>query len=311
METSHHEGCFVICEDALEKACDISLNAGIAYAVIAAGTDRHHVQSTWSAQAVAKYSGMNWRRASEAISALRAAKIITKTRGTKSRPRHHLRKPRKMIWIPTTLVVSANGETPPISRIRQTQQPDILQVGMKIYGAQNLIENGGLPPNMILHRYQPKTLMTWREFNVLGFRKDDRPSCLKGAGPIPASNPWPTIGPLFRVGLLEWVPHLAEGPEGELIHALNGDKLANEISHELAVFGDMVRDRTQQGDNCDWIIPVPRHIINATVIGIARTRYRPPKTRMTRAWWSQHEATMRFFRDTYRAQNRAMTRLAA
>jgi hypothetical protein len=39
----------------------------------------------------------------------------------------------------------------------------------------------------------------------------------------------------------------------------------------------------------DYLVPVPRHIANVQMIGIARLRYRP-HTRMTSAWWADLNA---------------------
>jgi len=311
MESATHEGCFVLCPRALEKALSESLNTGVAYAVIAAGTGRDHITTHWSAKAVATYSGMSWRRAKAAIDKLRAIRLITKTEGSQTRPRYRLRKPREALWIPTTFIVSAEGETPPIARVRQMQDTETAFLALALYGEQNLIEHGGISPNLIWQKYERNHLMSWAECGLYGFTRSECMTCRRGQGPIPSINPWDHLGPLIDVGIIELVPYLSEGDDGELIHALAGDSLAAEVGSELAGFTEEVQTRYGYGFDCDWIIPVRRHMASVTMIDVARMRYRPPKTRMTRIWWSNHTAQLMSYLEFYVAKNAELTGVAA
>lgn len=311
MEPTHHEGCFVLCEQALDKALDISLNMGIAYAVMAAGTGRNHVTTAWSADAVARYSGMNWRRAKAAIEKLRSVRLITKVEGSKARPRYQLRKPRKQLWIPTTFIVGAEDETPPIARVRQMQDAETAFLALALYGEQNLIEHGGISSDVIWQKYERDHLMSWAECELYGFTRLDSMTCRPGRGPIPSKDPWDHLRPLFDVGIIESVPYLSEGDDGELMHALAGDALANQVGLELADFTEEVQTQIACGNDFDWIIPVRRHMASVTMIDVARMRYRPPKTRMTRIWWSNHAAQLESYLEFYEAKNAAMKRAAA
>ncbi|MEX0429995.1 hypothetical protein [Spiribacter insolitus] len=311
MDAIHHEGCFVLCEQALDKALNVSLNTGIAYAVMAAGTGRNHVTTAWSAEAVAKYSGMNWRRAKEAIEKLRSVRLITKVEGSRARPRYRLRKPRKQLWIPTTFIVGARGETPPIARVRQMQDTKTAFLALALYGEQNLIEHGGISRNLIWREYERDHLVGWAECELYGFTCRDGMTCRPGRGPIPSKDPWDHLRPLIDVGIIELVPYLSEGDDGELIHALAGDALAAEVGSELADFTEEVQTRFSRGNDCDWIIPVRRHMASVTMIDVARMRYRPPKTRMTRIWRSNHVAQLESYLKFYEAKNAAMTGVAA
>ena len=49
-----------------------------------------------------------------------------------------------------------------------------------------------------------------------------------------------------------------------------------------------------------WLAPVPRHITNVQMVGIARLRYRP-KTRKTAAWWADLQAKGEGFLRRYEA----------
>jgi hypothetical protein len=49
-----------------------------------------------------------------------------------------------------------------------------------------------------------------------------------------------------------------------------------------------------------WLAPVPRHIADVRMVGIARLRYRP-KTRKTAAWWADLQAKGERFLRKYEA----------
>jgi hypothetical protein len=278
---------------------------------MAAGTGRDHVTTSWSAEAIATYTGMSWRRAKEGIDNLRKAKVIVKQYGKKSRPRYRLRKPRKKLWIPMTFIFGAESETPPIARVRQIQDADTTFLAFSLYGAQDLVEHEGLPSTMLQRKYQSCALMASGECEVMGFSVKEKPSCLKGSYPIPYGDPWSHLTPLFDVGVIEWVPYLTEGDDGEFIHALSGDDLAIEVASHLASFGEYVRTYFGYGFKSEWIIPVRRHRKRVAVIDIARMRYRPPLTRMTRQWWFKHALTLDEYRQFYREKTELIQRVAA
>ena len=103
---------------------------------------------------------------------------------------------------------------------------------------------------------------------------------------------------LTDLGLIESVPHLVESAEqsGEIIHPLRmglSDSIEDRPGRAAHEAGRALLTEGQ----CGWtlesgihqLVPVPRHIANVQMIGIARLRYRP-RTKMTSAWWADLNA---------------------
>ena len=97
---------------------------------------------------------------------------------------------------------------------------------------------------------------------------------------------------LVSLGLIEWLPHLMESSdeEAEIIHPYGTggsdvleDRLG-EMAHEAAwaLMTDRQRDWTEN-EGYNMLVPVPSHVQNVQMIGIARLRYRP-HTKLTGAW---------------------------
>src|SRR5262249_27943975 len=95
-----------------------------------------------------------------------------------------------------------------------------------------------------------------------------------------------------------WVPHLVESAEesGEIIHPLRMGR-SDSIEDRLGRAAHKAAITLITEGQYDWaekkgirqLVPVPRHIANVQMIGIARLRYRP-HTRVTAAWWADLNA---------------------
>jgi hypothetical protein len=89
------------------------------------------------------------------------------------------------------------------------------------------------------------------------------------------------------------VPHLFESSDqsAEIIHAIginDSGSVEDQLGHSahLAAFTMLTEgQRRWAAENRLRLVPVPRHIANVQMIGVARLRYRP-HTRMTAAWWA-------------------------
>lgn len=213
------------------------------------------------------------------------------------------------IWLPNAIVTGAAGETPPVELVRQTQDAMTLRLLIDLYHAQNLREDGGIGRQLMRRQYERVKLGQHAQFTVWGFRYQGESASWSGptrchyrakltdqekaAGANPGVDFFRRQGQLVRLGLIEWVPHLVEGdgPEAEIIHPLGTgtttsveDRLgraAAEAAAEMLTEGQLVRAEVQDLH----LVPVPHHVANVQLIGIARLRYRP-RTRMTAAWWA-------------------------
>ena len=216
------------------------------------------------------------------------------------------------IWLPNALVTGAADETPPVELVRQTQDVMTLRLLVDLYHAQNLRDDGGISRKLMWREHERFEVGRQAQFTVWGFRyklgyvtwtgptachcREKLTEEEKAAGKNPGVDFFRREEQLTRLGLLEWVPHLVEaaGPEAEIIHPLGAggtdglEDLLAAAAHQAAA--TMLTDRqyawaTNHGLR---LVPVPNHIANVQLIGIARLRYRP-RTRLTAAWWAEFQ----------------------
>ncbi len=215
------------------------------------------------------------------------------------------------IWLPNELVTGAVSEVAPVELVRQTQDVMTLRLLVDLYHAQNLREDGGVGREFTWQEFERCEVGRQAEFTVWGFqhkstwvswrgltechRRDeaDLTDEERAAGATPGVDFFRRQDQLADLGLIEWVPHLVESGDAgaEIIHPLGTGK-SDSLEDRLGVAAGQAgaalltdRQRERAEDNGLWLVPVPRHIANVQVVGIARLRYRP-RTRMTAAWWA-------------------------
>ena len=108
----------------------------------------------------------------------------------------------------------------------------------------------------------------------------------------------------MQLGLIEWVPYLFEGPEGEPIHPLHwGSSLPEELAlyNACAIAAEHCLTETQYeiaAEDGGALAPVLAHIEQVQLTSIARLHYRPHTT-LTAAWWVDHRARCQGFTERY------------
>jgi hypothetical protein len=232
------------------------------------------------------------------------------------------------IWLPNELVTGAAGEVPPVELVRQTQDVMTLRLLVDLYHAQNLRDDGGVSRAVTRRSYERFEVGRQAQFTIWGFRHENgsvtwigptlchkraklSPEEVK-AGKNPGVDYFRREGQLAELGLIEWVPTLVEGegPDAEIIHPCamaNSGSLEDRLgraAHDAAL--SMLTDRQHEwaAEQELRLTPVPRHITNVPMIGIARLRYRP-KTRKTAAWWADLQAKGEGFLRKYEALSAA------
>jgi hypothetical protein len=230
------------------------------------------------------------------------------------------------IWLPNTLIDGAAGEVPPIELIRQTRSLPALRLLVELYAAQFLPNFGGVPRELlkvvfdrarvgeqgpfVVWGFQSKHILAGRDlfrpFLTGQFTKRDEGTHRDDGM---AASFWPAIDTLTDLGLVERVGMLLDGDdsEAEIIHphAMRGGELAEyelaRAAHHaaLAMVTDGQRDWAEQ-HGYKWLIPVQRHIGNATLIEVCRLKYRP-HTAATAAWYAVMQQTTSQYLDHYRA----------
>ncbi|MBX3492132.1 MAG: hypothetical protein KF899_04175 [Parvibaculum sp.] len=90
--------------------CNLGMNAAASYLVMARGTGRDNRTTSWSVNAIEKYTGLGRPRAKKAIQALTDHHVISVTRGG-AKPRYHLAPPQE--------IPNCEGWAAPLSREQQ------------------------------------------------------------------------------------------------------------------------------------------------------------------------------------------------
>ena len=307
------DGFFAIGPKQWATACGLGLNPAVALLVLARGSGHDNITTAWSAEAVAKRTGIAWRRAKAAIDALEGAKLATGTNeGT--RPIRKLAAPKDMdkaLWLPNALVDGAVTEAPPITRLRQAQNVEHLQAFIELYGLQDLAGDGGLPRSLVHAPHDRTRICDTGQFIVWGFTRKDTRTCW-ATGPLARfkarnvgneSAAWDFLQRLECMGLLQTIDYLAEGdaPDAELLHPLTGDADADAVRDAATQLPDRMPEWfARKGEQFDYVLPVMRDFPAPAVVGVSRLVYRP-HTRLTGAWWARHHVTCERFAAMYRA----------
>jgi hypothetical protein len=217
-----------------------------------------------------------------------------------------------LIWLPNELVDGAASEMPPLELVRQTQDPMTLRLLIDLYHAHHLREDGGVVRRFMWKEYERIKVGERAQYTVWGFSisreyvnweagltsphwREELTEEEQKAGENLGIDFFRRTKQLNDLGLIEWVPHLIESAEesGEIIHPLN-------MGHSESIEDRLGRAAHKAGcvlvteGKYDWavenginqLVPVPRHIANVQMVGIARLRYHP-HTRMTAAWWAE------------------------
>lgn len=211
------------------------------------------------------------------------------------------------IWLPNELVSGAAEETPPVELVRQTQDVMTLRMLVDFYHAQNLADDGGVSHKYVWQEYERMKIGEAAQYDVWGFRSKGKWVAWDGPSSVHYRNEltdeensedhnagidfFRRLEQLVDLGLIEWVPYLFDGggDDAEPIHpygigmrgTLEGMLwiTAHNAGHALLQDGQQKRANQEKL----WLAPVPRHMGNVQMIGIARLRYRA-KTKLTAAW---------------------------
>lgn len=116
---------------------------------------------------------------------------------------------------------------------------------------------------------------------------------------------WASLRKLVQLGVVQFVPHLidADTKEGEVIHPCpvsNGvpEERAITAAAQNAAFRLITegQERTAIGKGYEPIIPLPKHLDNALLVGLLRTTHRAHTT-ATAKWMSSAEDWARWVAD--------------
>ena len=219
------------------------------------------------------------------------------------------RDPPEWAWLPNTFVTGFDGVPGPALRLRAVQDWRIVALALDCYRQTNLAENGGLHWRVIREEYSRekvgqqgrhtvwgvarKTMMTWWDrfgsiYHTHEYDDDGRD--------LGGEAFWSAWSALQHAGVIEMVPHLIEADTEDAmpIHAYAiGDQTGEPIERDVREAAHDAGLRMVQGwqyeraaeklERLPWLCPVPSHLTNVQLVGIARLVHRP-HTKRTAAW---------------------------
>jgi hypothetical protein len=249
--------------------------------------------------------------------------LIAETNGWYSKRSDAFSSGPQPIWLPNALVDGAADETPPLALLRQMQDVRRLKLFVTLYNVNNLPNDGGVA-RAILYEEHPLKMVSQRGpltiwgFNSAGTTVSTSSTPLHSIFLTGQKNDkgddtgladfWSALEGFGRCGLMKFVPHVFESdkPEAEMLHAYATERDVGETwehgvadaAHNAALVNLEPTYRDWATENDFRLLPVPSHISNVAVIGIARLRYRP-QTRMTAAWFAMSKERSQAWQTTY------------
>jgi hypothetical protein len=229
------------------------------------------------------------------------------------------------VWLPNTLVDGAADEVPPVELIRQTRNLPALQLLIELYAVQFLPNYGGVPRDLLRMLFDRAKVGEQGPFVVWGFRSKHMIADRSLARPFFTgqfttrddgrrsdagwdASFWPAVHTLTDLGLMEQVGMLLDGDddESEIIHpyAIRGGEPAE---RELALAAQKAAMAMVTEGQLNWaerngywhLVPVRKHIANATLAELFRLKYRP-HTSATAAWFALMQQTTSEYLGHYR-----------
>jgi hypothetical protein len=190
--------------------------------------------------------------------------------------------------------------------VRQHGRVSALALLVGLYNSHALRDDGGIHWRMMRENYERRQIGQQGQFTVYSFKRGQLQAWrtapflkpyMTGVSENKQDTGWAKIWEdealLRRLGLIEYVPHLIESDhaEAEIMMPVGGqhpetgfycylaaERLALEMLNNtgLTIADEEIRAGAR-------IVPCPAHVSGASVVGIARLRYRP-KTKATAAW---------------------------
>jgi hypothetical protein len=307
-------GFFHIDRRTWKDLCDRgNINMAVSYLTIATGTGSGNCLSSWSAQAIERYTGIHNTRAAIAIKELIGANFIQLAeRSSRTRPKYELQPSSEggafaedLIWLPNTLITgTTNGERSPIGRIRSRGDIVSLRLLVDLYHAQHLGADGGICRKVLWQKFERKKCGERGRHIVWGFAPGEQCASTHSSTEffwtIREDALWTALESLEDMRLLEVVPHLVENASSdcEPIHGFGWDGAGERIERELGeaadeagrrILGPLHLNVAEKVDGLQMFAPAWDTQPNVQMVGVFRLTYRP-HTKRTAEWYRRLES---------------------
>lgn len=299
--TNTGKGFFSIGRSEWHRVCKLGLNEACVYMIQACGTGQTNLNTAWSVNACCTYTGISRGRAKKAQTNILnpELELMTKTKEGKHPRFLFIRdEDSERVWLPKTIVTGAENESPPLERLRQTADSDLLKLFVDLYAVTNIADEGGVPREVISHQYKKERIASYAEFEIYGFQADSE-YCYpnheviqahidRSAGKEKRSKHFFSLtSTLQDLGLFNYIPTVFESKDGEvlfpLIDPFSGEAVDLISESILAVLPD---NYESVACNFDHVIAVPKHFKNVELTGVLFPRYRQ-QTELTAAGYAK------------------------
>lgn len=232
---------------------------------------------------------------------------------------------RDLAWMPNAFVTGAGSEVPPLRRLRETGTVDALRLVVDLYAAHHLVDDGGVSCRVVWQPWERHVIAVTEDYNVLGFTRPKRKDGSPNGGAFntlsrawngfsaTGGKPWDSMRAVERLGLVEVVTTLFDGPDGEPVFPVHHEGSDTDDARAINACGHYAIDAARAWGSdavAQWeaqqrdyhLLMAPRHMTAATLRGVYRLRYRP-RTNATARWWGK-------LRDTTETWTRKFNELA-
>lgn len=298
-------GTFCVSPEHISTLMIEDVRTMIAYLVMACGSGGDNTTTSWSAQAISKYSQMRWDKAKEAVDRLLELGIVARD-DERSKNRHPVYKimgnattQDGQIWLPNTLIegVDEQAANYPLRRLRESGDTMLLTLLLDLYANHDLPNWGGITPSMLRIKSGEKLKIDAKggAQEVWGFDLETFPTAWR------IYSKHGNDGKEFfrRFNLLESFGFLETSIV--LLDSEDGDVLFSFSKHDDTY--QRIRDHCEElcfDKNEAWMyhytLPVPAHIEDPHLIGIYRLKFRP-HTKRTAAWFARSEQVNKSYID--------------
>ncbi|MHC2087430.1 hypothetical protein [Methylobacterium sp. CM6244] len=323
-------------------ACDLGLNAAVAYLVLACGSGADNRTTSWSAKSIEEYTGIGRIRAPRAIEALKDAGLLTQIKGG-TRPRYLLQaanavpgskafwanpdaptlddfKP-EWIWLSNRLVTGFDDEDVSLlEAIRKTQNLAALRLLVNLYADSTFTKEGGLEwrEGGIRQAYERRAIGKTEQVIVWGFRPRRGITCDPVGFPFRYGESFEAdFGVLRDLDAVALVPHLVEGVgyDIEVLHSL-ADRWHG-VHHEAEILEEAMLSARRllppeaiekaAGEGFTLLVPTRRTMPDVQVVGIARLACLP-RARLAVEWMEKNSGDWSFAASEYASLGPATSR---
>lgn len=318
---SNNNGFFAVERARFYAACELGMKEAVSYLVLCSGTQKNNTTSSWSVNAIENYTGISRTRARKAVDKLIENEIISVMK-TSSKPRakptylvkgkHKTKKIESdsIVWLPNSLIVGVSDETPPVERVRQTQEIMVLRMLFDFYSVQDLVEEVGIPKDILRVEYSRELIHEYAEFKIYGFNHKNTRTFLSQPSNSPHVDHEPPegenaahlyfyrLGLLKDMGLIEAIPYIHDSSceDGEPAYPITneiGSVAYNCVHTALSAIDCGNPEKSPDIVDCyKFVVPILRDKPNAALFGIYQLRYKA-RTAYTGKWFAENQARER------------------